>query len=414
MRERVAALVGGRARLMTVSTFHSACVRILRREAQRFGFSSSFSIYDDADSRRLMTLVCRDLELDPKRYPPRAVQHWVSNQKNELRNPEEAARRAENDVERSYADAYARYQSRLTEANALDFDDLIMTTVRLFQAFPDVREAYRRRYRHVLVDEYQDTNHAQYVLVRELCAPDPGPGRCRRRSRGGSVGPGELMVVGDSDQSIYAFRGANIRNILEFEHDFPERAHGAAGAELPLDPGHPHRRQRGDRAQLPAQRQAAVDRRRCGRPAGRVRRRRRARRGAVHRRRDRPAARRGRGQAERRGGVLPHQRPEPGVRGGVHPGRPAVQGRRRAAVLRAPRGQGRAGLPAHADQPARHGLAAPHPQHPQARHRRACRGVRGRAGRAGADRLLRGAAPGRGGAGHRDPLGDGRARRSSR
>jgi DNA helicase-2/ATP-dependent DNA helicase PcrA len=221
MRERVAALVGGRARLMTVSTFHSACVRILRREAQRFGFSSSFSIYDDADSRRLMTLVCRDLELDPKRYPPRGVQHWVSNQKNELRNPEDTARRAENDVERSYAEAYARYQARLTEANALDFDDLIMTTVRLFQAFPDVREAYRRRYRHVLVDEYQDTNHAQYVLIRELCAPD-ATGVTSSEADAGSVGPGELMVVGDSDQSIYAFRGANIRNILEFEHDFPD------------------------------------------------------------------------------------------------------------------------------------------------------------------------------------------------
>ena len=185
MRERVAALVGGRARLMTVSTFHSACVRILRREAQRFGFTSSFSIYDDADSRRLMTLVCRDLELDPKRYPPRAVQHWVSNQKNELRDHEAAARRADNDVERSYADAYARYQTRLTEANALDFDDLIMTTVHLFQAFPDVREAYRRRYRHVLVDEYQDTNHAQYVLVRELCAPD-----ARRDADDGGGGSG--------------------------------------------------------------------------------------------------------------------------------------------------------------------------------------------------------------------------------
>jgi len=221
MRQRVTALVGGRARLMTVSTFHSACVRILRREASRLGFSSSFSIYDAADSRRLMTLVCRDLELDPKRYPPRAVQHWVSAQKDELRDHEAAARRAGNDLERHYAEAYSRYQTRLVEANALDFDDLIMTTVHLFQAFPDVREAYRRRYRHVLVDEYQDTNHAQYVLVRELCAPaeggDVAPGAA-------AVGAAELMVVGDSDQSIYAFRGANIRNILEFEQDFPDAA----------------------------------------------------------------------------------------------------------------------------------------------------------------------------------------------
>ena len=221
MRGRVTALVGGRARLMTVSTFHSACVRILRREAKQLGFSSSFSIYDAADSRRLMTLVCRDLELDPKRVPPRAVQAWVSNHKNELRDHERAARDTQNELERSYAAAYASYQARLVAANALDFDDLIMTTVQLFQSFPEVREAYRRRYRHVLVDEYQDTNHAQYVLVRELCAPDrvPVDGDTSPADR---VAPAELMVVGDSDQSIYAFRGANIRNILEFERDFPK------------------------------------------------------------------------------------------------------------------------------------------------------------------------------------------------
>ena len=218
MRERVAALVGGRARLMTVSTFHSACVRILRREAGRLGFSSSFSIYDQADSRRLMTLVCRDLELDPKGFAPRAVLGWVSKHKNELVDAEQAARQASNDTERGNAAAYQRYQARLVAANALDFDDLIMTTVKLFQDFPDVREAYRRRFRHVLVDEYQDTNHAQYVLVRELCAPEPASAQ---NGGGDRIGPAELMVVGDSDQSIYAFRGANIRNILEFEHDFP-------------------------------------------------------------------------------------------------------------------------------------------------------------------------------------------------
>jgi len=225
MRGRVTALVGGRARLMTVSTFHSACVRILRREAKQLGFSSSFSIYDAADSRRLMTLVCRDLELDPKRVPPRAVQAWVSNHKNELRDHERVSRDTQNELERSYAAAYVSYQSRLVAANALDFDDLIMTTVRLFQSFPEVREAYRRRYRHVLVDEYQDTNHAQYVLVRELCAPDRVPVDGAPPMPGGEperVAPAELMVVGDSDQSIYAFRGANIRNILEFERDFPK------------------------------------------------------------------------------------------------------------------------------------------------------------------------------------------------
>ncbi len=236
MRSRVAELVGGRARIMWVSTFHSACVRILRREISRFGFSSTFSIYDDADARRLMSMVCRDLELDPKRYNPRAVLNWVSTCKNELRDHDEAAKRAKNHLEQTYAECYASYQARLQAANALDFDDLIMTTVHLFQAFPDVRETYRRRFRHVLVDEYQDTNHAQYALIRELC----GPLAARRTADGDLVGgtaggpteaaepvepaadPGELMVVGDADQSIYAFRGASIRNILAFEEDFPD------------------------------------------------------------------------------------------------------------------------------------------------------------------------------------------------
>jgi len=204
MRERVAELVGGAARMMWVSTFHSACVRILRREATRFGYTSSFTVYDAADSRRLMTLVCRDMGLDPKKVNPRAVLNWVSNLKNELVDHEAAGSRANNPTEEVYAEAYGHYQRRLKAANAMDFDDLIMTTVHLLQAFPDVQEAYRRRFRHVLVDEYQDTNHAQYVLIRELCDDET-----------------DLMVVGDSDQSIYAFRGANIRNILEFEQDFP-------------------------------------------------------------------------------------------------------------------------------------------------------------------------------------------------
>ena len=213
MRERVADLIGRRARIMWVSTFHSACVRILRREITRFGYTSSFSIYDDVDSRRLMTLICRDLDLDAKRYNPRAILHWISNHKNELHDHETAAAQASNNLEQTFADAYTEYQRRLRDANALDFDDLIMTTVHLMQSFPEVRETYRRRFRHVLVDEYQDTNHAQYVLVRELCA--------RTKGQDDGVEPSELMVVGDSDQSIYAFRGASIRNILEFEKDFP-------------------------------------------------------------------------------------------------------------------------------------------------------------------------------------------------
>jgi DNA helicase-2/ATP-dependent DNA helicase PcrA len=211
MKERVAALVGPRARAMWVSTFHSACVRILRAQHARLGVSSSFSIYDAADSQRLMTLVCRELDLDPKRYPPRSFTAQVSNLKNDLVDHETFASRAGNHLEQTLAEAYTRYQRRLREANAFDFDDLIMTTVNLLQAFPDVAEHYHRRFRHVLVDEYQDTNHAQYVLVRELVGRgDDG------------VEPAELCVVGDADQSIYAFRGATIRNILAFEEDYPD------------------------------------------------------------------------------------------------------------------------------------------------------------------------------------------------
>ena len=208
MKERVEQLVGPRANAMWVSTFHSACVRILRRESKQLGFTSSFSIYDAADSKRLMALVCRDLDLDPKRYPPKSFSAKISNLKNELIDEETFAGQATDGFEKTLAEAYAMYQSRLREANALDFDDIIMTTVNLLQAFPDVAEHYRRRFRHVLVDEYQDTNHAQYTLVRELV--------------GTGEHTGELCVVGDADQSIYAFRGATIRNILQFEEDYPD------------------------------------------------------------------------------------------------------------------------------------------------------------------------------------------------
>jgi len=220
MRERVSELVGGRAKIMWVSTFHSACVRILRKEIDKFGFKSSFTIYDAADSKRLMTMVCRDLDLDVKRFPPRAILNWVSNAKNELQDHEDAAKDAKNGQEETYATAYAEYQRRLRQANALDFDDLLMMTVHLFRAFPAVRENWRRRFRHVLVDEYQDTNHAQYALIHELCA-DQMEELATVESDTDVTGPAELMVVGDADQSIYAFRGANIRNILDFEKDFP-------------------------------------------------------------------------------------------------------------------------------------------------------------------------------------------------
>ncbi|MBQ1051474.1 DNA helicase PcrA [Micromonospora sp. C51] len=208
MKDRVTALVGPRARLMWVSTFHSACVRILRAEHEQAGLKSTFSIYDADDSRRLMQLVARELDLDPKRYPARGLAAQVSNLKNELVDPETFAARASGPNERALAEAYALYQRRLREAHALDFDDLIMTTVHLLQSHPHVAESYRRRFRHVLVDEYQDTNHAQYVLIKELVSGTEG------------LDPAELCVVGDADQSIYAFRGATIRNILEFERDF--------------------------------------------------------------------------------------------------------------------------------------------------------------------------------------------------
>ncbi|MBD7979883.1 MULTISPECIES: DNA helicase PcrA [Oerskovia] len=230
MRERVESLIGPAAKYMWVSTFHSACVRILRKEASALGLKSSFSIYDAADSQRLITLVSRELDLDVKKYPARTLSNKISDLKNELIDPERYARESGASAADGSADAfdqvlsdvYTRYQARLAQAHALDFDDIIMTTVNLLQAFPAVAEHYRRRFRHVLVDEYQDTNHAQYVLVRELAgasAPvaEDGEGTWAP----GTIPPGELTVVGDADQSIYAFRGATIRNILEFEADYP-------------------------------------------------------------------------------------------------------------------------------------------------------------------------------------------------
>jgi len=211
MKERVAALVGKRAKAIWVSTFHSACVRILRQEATRLGFSSSYSIYDQADSVRLVTLVMRDLNLDQKRYNPRAVAALISNAKNELLGPADYRNATTNHFEEIVAEIYAIYQQRLTSANAMDFDDLIMKTVEVLQKFPDARARYRTRFKHILVDEYQDTNHAQYILIRELVGTD----------RDG-IPAAESCVVGDADQSIYGFRGATIRNIMQFEEDYPD------------------------------------------------------------------------------------------------------------------------------------------------------------------------------------------------
>ncbi len=221
MRERVVRLVGNRARAMWVSTFHSTCVRILRNQASLVdGLNSNFSIYDADDSRRLLQMIGRDMGLDIKRFSPRLLSNAISNLKNELIDPHQAVSDLtdeSDELSRTVASVYGEYQRRLRTANALDFDDLIGETVGILQAFPQIAQYYRRRFRHVLVDEYQDTNHAQYVLVRELA----GPNEPRSDEVSDEVEPAELCVVGDADQSIYAFRGATIRNIEDFERDYP-------------------------------------------------------------------------------------------------------------------------------------------------------------------------------------------------
>ncbi|MCH9831410.1 MAG: DNA helicase PcrA [Candidatus Nanopelagicales bacterium] len=222
MKERVADIVGPAGRTMWVSTFHSACVRILRAEAHRLGVKSNFTIYDTQDSLRLITLILRDFNIDAKNTRPRMVLSRISSAKNELVDHEtfltntQLASDKEAAIESVIAQIYREYQNRLNLANAFDFDDLIGSTVALLQLFPEVANMYRRRFRQIMVDEYQDTNHAQYMLIKELVgtvavSPDSPP-------------PGELCVVGDADQSIYAFRGATIRNIEEFERDYPDAA----------------------------------------------------------------------------------------------------------------------------------------------------------------------------------------------
>ncbi|PZE72070.1 ATP-dependent DNA helicase PcrA [Curtobacterium sp. MCBD17_013] len=233
MRERVQALVGGAAEGMWISTFHSACVRILRRESERFGFTSSFTIYDSADSRALLKRILKDLEADALGLTVGAAANKISKLKNELQDVESYARdiNTNDPQEVMFLEVFRQYSRELRRANAFDFDDLIGQTVFLFRAFPDVAALYQRRFRHVLVDEYQDTNHAQYALIRELTRPvapeqvdaleASGQHVDRMREPDGSIAPASLTVVGDSDQSIYAFRGADIRNIVEFERDFP-------------------------------------------------------------------------------------------------------------------------------------------------------------------------------------------------
>jgi DNA helicase-2/ATP-dependent DNA helicase PcrA len=205
MRERVEALVGRSARAMWVTTFHSACARMLRADAERLGYSRGFTIYDESDSLRMLKRCMEELHVDPKRYPPRAIRSQISGAKNQLIDADAYSQAAGSIFEETVAGVFHRYEKRMLAANAMDFDDLLVRTVNALELFEEVRERWRRTFRHVLVDEYQDTNHAQYRLLQLLTSEH-----------------GNLMVVGDEDQSIYGFRHADIRNILDFERDFPE------------------------------------------------------------------------------------------------------------------------------------------------------------------------------------------------
>ncbi|MFZ4586134.1 MAG: ATP-dependent helicase, partial [Acidimicrobiia bacterium] len=205
MKERVGALVGPVAQRMWVSTFHSACARILRREAEHLGYRSSFTIYDQADAVRLTDLVRRELDLDPKRFPSRQLHSRISALKNELVSPEDFAATASTPHEHRLVEVYEQYQRRLADASAADFDDLLGLAVKLFREHPDVLDRWQRRFGHVLVDEFQDTNIAQWELVRMLTQTHRN-----------------VMVVGDQDQSIYGFRAADVRNLMRFEEQFPD------------------------------------------------------------------------------------------------------------------------------------------------------------------------------------------------
>jgi DNA helicase II / ATP-dependent DNA helicase PcrA len=207
MRERVGQLIGRSVRAMWVTTFHSSCARMLRADAERLGYSRGFTIYDQADSLRMLKRCLRELHVDPKRYPPRAIHSKISGAKNQLIDSDTYAEAIGSVFEEVVAEAFPLYEKRMLEANAMDFDDLLVRTVNALELFEDVREKWRRNFRHVLVDEYQDTNHAQYRMLQLLAKEH-----------------GNLMVVGDEDQSVYGFRHADIRNILDFERDFPDAA----------------------------------------------------------------------------------------------------------------------------------------------------------------------------------------------
>ena len=235
MRERLERMLGQTARAIWILTFHAACGRMLRREAERLGYRSTFTIYDEQDQVRLVKACLEELGKDPKRFSPRGIHAQISRAKNELVSPEEYAARVASFWDQTVAETYELYQRRLHASNAVDFDDILMLTVQVFERFPEALERWRKAFRYVLVDEYQDTNHAQYRLLQLLGASTGTCAQSATRTR-----------------AIYSFRSADIRNIVEFEKDFPGTHGGHARAELPLDQHDPSRRERGRSSRTPS------------------------------------------------------------------------------------------------------------------------------------------------------------------
>ena len=327
MRERVELLVGRATRAMWVMTFHSACARMLRADAQRLGYTRQFTIYDSADQRRLIKKCLDDLDIDPKRFTPRAMQVQISDAKNKLRAADDYRGMVGSFFEQTVADVYEAYERELHRANAMDFDDLLFRAVNLLELFQEVRDRYPNAFRWILVDEYQDTNHAQYRWLQLLTrrAPQPRGGRRRR-----SV---DLQLPRRRHHQHPQLRGRLRRR--------PRRP---ARAELPLDADDPERRERGRGEQPRAQGQVALDRDRRGRPDQGARARRRARGGALRRRGDRAARRRGR-VARRARRLLPHERAVARARGHARARADRLPGDRRDEVLRARGDQGRGRVP---------------------------------------------------------------------
>ena len=290
MKRRVEGLVGGIARTMWVMTFHSACGRILRSEAPRLGYKGNFTIYDQADQIRVVKACLEELDKDPKRFSPRGIHAEISRSKNQLVSPAMYSERVGSFYDQTVAEVYEAYQRRLFASNALDFDDMLMLTVDVLERFPEARNRWQKTFRWILVDEYQDTNHAQYRLLQLLAGKHKN-----------------VFAVGDPDQSIYAFRGADIRNVLEFEQDFEGARTIALEQNYRSTNRDPPGRERGHRPQPRAQAEEPVERGRRGRAGARARGRGRARRGAVRRVRDLRARRR-RPLGLRHRGLLPDER----------------------------------------------------------------------------------------------------------